>query len=72
MPMHQHGLILRLPVRRIWLYIRQLRVISRLGSSYSSKRRDLVRLIVLDEAEDGVVLGTFDHCQHSTVLQPSI
>jgi hypothetical protein len=60
MRQHRRELILRLPSRRVWLYLRQLRVMSRLGSSYSSQRPDLLRQIVADNSggpEDAVVMG---------------
>jgi hypothetical protein len=60
MQQHRHDLIARLPLRRVWLYLRPLRVMSRLGLSYNSRRRDLTRLIVADHSgvpENGLVMG---------------
>jgi hypothetical protein len=57
---HQRDLILRLPPRRVWLYLRQSRVIFRLDSKYHSGRLDLRRLIVADSSggpEDGLITG---------------
>jgi hypothetical protein len=59
---HRRELITRLPPRRVWLYLRQLRVMTNLGPRYSSSRRDLTRLIVSDNSggpEDGLVLGKY-------------
>jgi Protein of unknown function (DUF4238) len=60
MQKHRRDLITSLPPRRVWLYLRQLRVMTNLGPRYSSQRRDLVRFIVSDNSggpEDRLVTG---------------
>jgi hypothetical protein len=52
---HRRALIFQLPPRRVWLYLRQQRVMLRLDSSHSSTHPDLFHFIVTNsnsELED--------------------